>query len=171
MEDEVDEKVQNVLLNHSLNCPLLLQIQLILNAFGLCFSDQLFYLLGMGSLCAPFLKHYAILVDHSVSSTLVIMESVHYFLQEMLFQPTKEFNFPVFLNSKLMAVITQSGLERLLCSLLIGVCSFKPEFLSLGIINILSWIMQWGAVLCHIGCVAAPLGFTHQMPVEPAPKS
>lgn len=47
----------------------------------------------------------------------------------------------MFPNCKFMAILTWSGLERFLCSVFIGVCCFRPEFLSLGPIIFLGWRM------------------------------
>lgn len=74
MEDRVEEEVQNSLSNHSLNHPLLLQIYA-------SWIRSLTYLEWI--LCAPHLKHYAILVDHVnffySHNDARALESVQYF--------------------------------------------------------------------------------------------
>lgn len=55
------EFVLNILSNHSLNHPLLANLA---DTKSLWFMDYILDLLGMAFLCAPGLKHYAILVAH-----------------------------------------------------------------------------------------------------------
>lgn len=60
---------------------------------------------------------------------------------------------------------------KVFCSLLIEVCSFKPEFLNPGTVNILGWIMLGGVLSCVlIECLAASLASTHEMPIEHLPQ-
>lgn len=97
---------------------------------NLCFLDQVFDLLGMDFLCAPSLKHYAILVDYLnifySHNDARALESVQYFnfSTGILIQSTEDSLFLYSLTLSLCQYYLVRP-QKVLCSLLTGVCSFK----------------------------------------------